>query len=44
MVFRKEGPVTLCVPCADRDPLVDYRLSQRWEKERARGRQSRMAA
>lgn len=44
MVFRKDGPVTLCVPCADRDPLVDYRLSQRWEKERARGRQSRMAA
>jgi hypothetical protein len=22
MVFRKEGPVTLCVPCAEGDPLV----------------------
>ena len=44
MVYRHDGPVTLCVRCADADPLVDYRLSQRWEKERARGRQGRMAA
>ncbi len=44
MVYRHDGPVTLCVRCADRDPLVDYRLSQRWEKERARARQGRMAA
>lgn len=38
MVFRKDGPVTLCVPCADRDPLVDYRLSIRWERERLKAR------
>jgi hypothetical protein len=38
MVFRKDGPVTLCVACADRDPLVDYRLSLRWERERLRQR------
>jgi hypothetical protein len=44
MVYRHDGPVMLCVRCADRDPLVDYRLSQRWEKERARARQGRMAA
>jgi hypothetical protein len=38
MVFRKSGPVTLCVRCADNDPLVDYRLSTRWEKAKARER------
>jgi hypothetical protein len=35
MVYRRDGPVTLCVRCADRDPLVDYRPSLRWEKARA---------
>jgi hypothetical protein len=44
MVYRHDGPVMLCVRCADRDPLVDYRLSQRWAKERARARRGRMAA
>jgi len=44
MVYRHEGPVTLCVRCADRDSLVDYRLSQRWERERARRRKGRLAA
>jgi hypothetical protein len=34
MVFRKDGPVTLCVRCADRDPLVEYRTSVRWEQVR----------
>jgi hypothetical protein len=48
MVYRKLGPVTLCARCADRDPLVDYRTSLRWEKakaadphERARRRRNR---
>lgn len=31
MVYRQAGPVTLCVPCADSDRLVDYRPSIRWE-------------
>jgi hypothetical protein len=39
MVFRKDGPVTLHVRCADADPLVEYRPSWRWERERPRGRQ-----
>jgi hypothetical protein len=43
MVFRKDGPVTLCVRCADSDPLVDYRPSLRWEREQRR-RQGRLAA
>src|SRR5215204_3635210 len=34
MVFRKLGPVTLCVPCADADPLVDYRTSASWDDSR----------
>lgn len=37
MVYRKDGPVTLCVPHADEDPLVEYRTSTRWEKGRRRG-------
>lgn len=44
MVFRKDGPVTLCVRCAEADPLIDYRPSLRWEKEQRRRRQGRMAA
>ena len=36
MVYRHQGPVTLCVPCADDDPLVDYRKSARWEQQRTR--------
>jgi hypothetical protein len=40
-VFRKLGPVTLCVPCADRDPLVEYRTSRRWEEKRMREREAR---
>jgi hypothetical protein len=31
MIYRHSGPVTLCVPCADRDPLVSYVPSARWE-------------
>jgi hypothetical protein len=34
MVYRHNGPVTLCVPHADEDPLVEYRTSTRWEKRR----------
>jgi hypothetical protein len=34
MVYRRSGPVTLCVPCADRDSLVEYRPSIRWEQSR----------
>jgi hypothetical protein len=37
MVYRYDGPVTLCVPHADEDPLVEYRTSTRWEKGRRRG-------
>ena len=44
MVYRHDGPVTLCVRCADKDPLVDYRTSVRWEREQARRRQTRLAA
>jgi hypothetical protein len=36
MVFRKAGPVTLCVPCADADPLVEYRPSLRYERVKKR--------
>lgn len=43
MVYRHDGPVMLCVRCADRDPLVDYRLSLRWERDRARRRAGRLA-
>jgi hypothetical protein len=32
MVYRKQGDVTLCVPCADADPLVTYRLSEKVER------------
>ncbi len=38
MVFRQSGPVTLCVSCADSDPLVSYRPSLRWEKQAERRR------
>jgi hypothetical protein len=31
MVYRKNGAVKLCVPCADSDPLVVYRPSAAWE-------------
>jgi hypothetical protein len=34
MVYRRDGQVTLCLPCADRDPLVDYRPSMRWEERK----------
>jgi hypothetical protein len=34
MVYRQNGRVTLCVPHADEDPLVDYRTSSRWERRR----------
>lgn len=35
MVYRKDGPVTLCLRDADGDPLVDYRTSLRWERAQA---------
>jgi hypothetical protein len=41
MVFRTAGPVTLCVGCADRDPLVDYRPSLRWEAAQSAKRRRR---
>jgi hypothetical protein len=34
MVYRHCGPVTLCVSCAEGDPLVEYRPSVRWEVRR----------
>lgn len=37
-VYRKHGPVCLCVSCADRDPLVTYRPSSRWENRRRQQR------
>lgn len=36
MVYRKNGAVKLCVPCADRDPLVVYRPSAAWEARNVR--------
>jgi hypothetical protein len=41
MVYRRNGHVTLCVPCADGDPLVDYRTSTRWERRRGSRRQAK---
>jgi hypothetical protein len=35
MVYKHHGPVTLCVSCAEGDPLVEYRTSIRWEQRRA---------
>jgi RNase P subunit RPR2 len=40
-VYRHDGQVTLCVSCADKDPLVDYRVSMRWETEAKRKMDSR---
>jgi hypothetical protein len=34
MVYRKSGPVSLCLLCADKDPLVDWRPSAAWEARR----------
>ena len=34
IVYRHEGRLTMCVPCADADPLVEYRPSVRWERWR----------
>lgn len=41
MVYRHNGKVTLCIPHADGDPLVDYRTSVRWEEKRKRDRKRR---
>ena len=38
MVYRHNGKVTLCIACADADPLVDYRTSTKWEQRRERQR------
>ena len=35
MVYRQLGRVTLCLRCAEADPLVDYRTSLRWERAQA---------
>ena len=40
MVYRHNGNVTLCIPHADKDPLVDYRTSAKWEQWRARQRRA----
>ena len=37
-IYKKTGPVCLCTFCADRDPLVRYRPSLRWENARRAGR------
>ena|SRR5688572_25966011 len=34
MVYRHDAHLTLCVPCADADPLIDYRTSSKWERHR----------
>jgi hypothetical protein len=34
LVYRFDARLTLCLPCADRDPLVQYRPSLRWEQQR----------
>ena len=44
MVYRRLGPVTLCVSCADADPLVDYRPSIRWEQRRQKAQTGRRDA
>jgi hypothetical protein len=31
MVYRANGRAKLCVPCADADPLVEYRPAAAWE-------------
>jgi hypothetical protein len=41
MVYRHNGAVTLCVSCADRDPLVTYTPSVHWERRKARGARRR---
>jgi hypothetical protein len=38
IVYRRDGPVVLCVFCADRDPLVEYRPSARWERAKRKER------
>jgi hypothetical protein len=38
MVYKHQGPVTLCIPHADSDPYVDYTTSIRRERDRARKR------
>jgi hypothetical protein len=35
MIYRHDARLTLCVPCADADPLVEYRTSSKWERRRA---------
>jgi hypothetical protein len=39
MVYRHDSRLTLCVPCADADPVArDYRTSSKWERTRERQR------
>src|SRR4051794_39399304 len=38
IVYRHDGPVVLCVFCADRDPLIEYRPSVRWEQAKRKER------
>ena len=38
MVYRHNGPVTLCIRHADEDPLVAGRTSAKWEQWRKRER------
>jgi hypothetical protein len=35
MVYRHTPREALCVSCAERDPLVKWRPSRRWEERRA---------
>ena len=44
MVYHHNGSVTLCVPHADADPLVDYRTSVRWEQWRKQERRRRKSS
>jgi predicted PP-loop superfamily ATPase len=38
MVYRRNGNVTLSLPHADADPLVEYRTLVKWEQRRKRER------
>ena len=35
------SPVTLCVPCADKDPLIRYRTSAAWDRKHETAEQGR---
>lgn len=40
-VYCRNNSVCLCTGCADRDPLISYRPSLRWERARRKNRRPR---